>query len=145
MISSHRPVDSEPSANSPSGEPDASANSERKTITPEGKQAFSFAFNETGLNEDTQRYLQDVVKLLRDNPHLRVRVVGHTDNIGTAAANRVVSIRRAETVRDFLVAQGVAAERIQAVGRGDTEPLVPNERAASRAKNRRIELELYTQ
>ena len=142
-------VDSEPSANSPSDEPDdqsgASENSERKTITPEGKQAFSFAFNETGLNEDTQRYLQDVVKLLRDNPHLRVRVVGHTDNIGTAAANRVVSIRRAETVRDFLVAQGIAAERIQAVGRGDTEPLVPNEGAASRAKNRRIELELYTQ
>ncbi len=141
MIPSSRP--SSPPGE-PDDQPDTLVNSQRKTVTSEGKQAFSFAFNETGLNEDTQRYLQDVVKLLRDNPHLRVRVVGHTDNVGTAAANQVVSTRRAETVRDFLVAQGVAAERIQAVGRGDTEPLVPNERAASRAKNRRIELELYT-
>ena len=112
--------------------------------TPERKRAFSFDFNETGLNEDTERYLQDVVRLLRDNPHLHVRVVGHTDNVGTAEANQTVSLRRAVAVQEFLVAAGVAAGRIETVGRGDAEPLTPNQDAAGRAKNRRIEIELYT-
>lgn len=117
---------------------------EQQALTPERKRAFTFAFNETGLNEDTQRYLHDVVELLAKNLHLHVRIVGHTDDIGTAAANQAVSQRRAETVRDFLVRQGVARERLQTVGRGATEPLMPNQNADSRAKNRRIEIELFT-
>lgn len=115
-----------------------------QAITPQRKRAFVFAFNETALNEDTRRYLQDVVGLLEKNPHLLIRVVGHTDDVGTVAANQAVSQRRAATVRDFLIAQGVAPRRIQALGKGETEPLLPNNDATSRAKNRRIEIELYT-
>lgn len=113
-------------------------------LTPERKRAFTFAFNETELNEGTQRYLEDVVELLAKNPHLHVRVVGHTDNVGTAATNQGVSQKRAETVRDFLMAQGVAPNRIRTVGKGATEPLVPNKDEAARACNRRIEIELFT-
>ena len=114
-----------------------------EVVTVEHRQAFNFDFNDTGLNEGTRRYLEDVVTLLQQNPHLHVRVVGHTDDVGTPAANQVVSKKRANAVRDFLLEQGVAADRIQTAGRGNTEPLVRSRDEAARAKNRRIEIELY--
>ena len=115
-----------------------------RLLTLKQPRAFTFGFNETTLNEGTERYLRDVVDLLQKNPHLHVRVVGHTDDVGSAEANRVVSQRRADAVRDFLLAQGVPPDRIQAIGRGSREPLLSGRDAAARTKNRRIEIELYT-
>lgn len=69
-----------------------------------------------------------------------VRVEGHTDSQGAADANLKLSQRRAAAVRDALVAAGLAPDRVQAVGRGDVQPMASNDSAAGRARNRRVEI-----
>ncbi|RNF84368.1 OmpA family protein [Montanilutibacter psychrotolerans] len=69
-----------------------------------------------------------------------VRIEGHTDSDGNAAGNLALSQRRADAVRDALVAAGVPRSRVQAVGRGQAEPVADNGSAAGRARNRRVEV-----
>jgi len=69
-----------------------------------------------------------------------VRVVGHTDDGGTAAYNHDLSYRRARAVAAALIERGVAEDRIEYEGRGATEPLAPNDSPEGRAMNRRVEL-----
>lgn len=69
-----------------------------------------------------------------------VRVEGHTDSQGAADANLKLSQRRAAAVREVLSAQGLAPARVQAVGRGDAQPVASNDSAAGRARNRRVEI-----
>jgi outer membrane protein OmpA-like peptidoglycan-associated protein len=76
--------------------------------------------------------------LLRTPEVLRVEVQGHTDNVGEAAYNLDLSQRRAETVRDFLIRNGVEASRLEAKGYGLTKPVAPNKGEKGRAKNRRV-------
>ena len=84
--------------------------------------------------------LRNVADVLKSHPEIgRVRVEGHTDNQGSVEVNLELSRRRAETVREFLVAQGVAAERLEAVGLGESKPIAENNTAEGRAKNRRVE------
>ena len=73
-------------------------------------------------------------------PGLRFNVEGHTDNTGSAAANNELSLRRAITVRDYLIGQGVAASTIDVAGLGSARPLADNATAAGRSKNRRVEI-----
>ena len=78
---------------------------------------------------------------LNNNPSpTMVRVVGHTDNTGSDAINDPLSLRRAESVRGYLADRGVRSDRIEVAGRGSREPLVSNDTAESRAKNRRVEI-----
>jgi outer membrane protein OmpA-like peptidoglycan-associated protein len=70
----------------------------------------------------------------------RVRIVGHTDNTGSDAINEPLSQRRAESVRNYLQDRGVAGSRIEVAGRGAREPLVANDTAENRARNRRVEI-----
>jgi outer membrane protein OmpA-like peptidoglycan-associated protein len=72
----------------------------------------------------------------------KVRIEGHTDDKGRATHNRELSQRRAESVRRFLVARGVAAERLTAEGFGPEKPIVPNDTEANRALNRRVEFRI---
>lgn len=74
-------------------------------------------------------------------PGMRVRVGGHTDAQGDDNANYSLSVKRAKAVRDVLIARGVAADRIQAVGYGETEPVADNDTEEGRAKNRRTTFE----
>ncbi len=104
------------------------------------KQTFEFAFNDATLTPKAQTYFNDFVGLMQMNQALHLRVVGHTDNVGKERTNRRVSLARAQSVKDYLVAQGVAANRIEIDGMGSTEPLMPNDTEANRAKNRRVEL-----
>ena len=69
-----------------------------------------------------------------------VRVVGHTDSSGSDAVNDPLSLRRAQTVRDYLDMRGVPASRMSIEGRGSREPLTENSTDAGRAKNRRVEI-----
>ena len=70
----------------------------------------------------------------------RVRIEGHTDDVGTAAANRELSQARADAVREYLIRRGVQPERLQAVGFGNSRPVDTHKTAEARAKNRRVEL-----
>jgi outer membrane protein OmpA-like peptidoglycan-associated protein len=71
---------------------------------------------------------------------LHVFIVGHTDSTGSDAINEPLSLRRAQTVRDYLAARGVPAARLQTAGRGAREPLADNGTEAGRAMNRRVEI-----
>jgi outer membrane protein OmpA-like peptidoglycan-associated protein len=71
-----------------------------------------------------------------------IRIEGHTDSLGDGAANQQLSERRAHAVRDALLARGIDAARIVAVGYGETRPIADNATAAGREKNRRIEIVL---
>ena len=77
---------------------------------------------------------------LNQNPVTTIRIVGHTDNSGSDAINNPLSVNRAAATRDYLVARGVAGNRITIDGRGSREPIADNSSAAGRAKNRRIEV-----
>lgn len=83
--------------------------------------------------------LDEVVALLRAKPELRVLVEGHTDNVGTAAANQKLSAERAEAVRKYLIDKGIDGARVEAKGIGHERPIASNASAEGRAKNRRVE------
>ena len=131
----------------PPSEPpvDASANDQADVSTDPPvafhlKRTLEFAFNDVTLTPEAQAYFDDFVGLMRMNPALQLRVVGHTDNVGRERTNRRVSLARAQAVKDYLMGQGVASDRIEVDGMGSAEPLVPNDSEANRAKNRRVEL-----
>jgi outer membrane protein OmpA-like peptidoglycan-associated protein len=77
---------------------------------------------------------------LLNNPATTVTIIGHTDSSGTDAINNPLSFNRAASARDYLVGKGVAISRIAIDGRGSREPIVSNDTAANRAKNRRVEI-----
>jgi OmpA-OmpF porin, OOP family len=84
--------------------------------------------------------LAQVIAVLRDTPEIRtVRIEGHTDGRGKPGYNRRLSQRRAESVLRHLVAAGIAISRLRAKGLGSDQPIVANDTAAHRAKNRRVE------
>lgn len=101
---------------------------------------FTFDFNSVEINDQTARYLDDLTKVLRDNPELRLRLVGHTDNVGSEKFNMKLSLSRAQKVKDYLVANGVGGKRIAVEGKGMSEPLNDNSTEGKRAINRRVEL-----
>jgi OmpA-OmpF porin, OOP family len=67
--------------------------------------------------------------------------VGHTDSVGTDAYNQKLSIRRAESVKKYLISQGIEAKRIYIEGKGESQPVADNKTAEGRAKNRRVQIE----
>ncbi len=86
--------------------------------------------------------LDQVVQALKENPELKVTVIGHTDNVGTDEYNVGLSMRRAEAVRDYLIKKGIAAGRLSTEGKGESTPIAPNETEEGRARNRRIEFKV---
>lgn len=89
---------------------------------------------------DSENVLGEIVKLLQQNEGLKLRVEGHTDNQGNAAANQALSEKRAQAVVAWLTGHGVPAARLSAKGLGQTKPVSDNGTEDGRAKNRRVEL-----
>jgi OOP family OmpA-OmpF porin len=97
---------------------------------------------ETGsavLSADAKIKLDQVVEIMMENPSTVLTVEGHTDNQGDPASNQVLSESRAQAVVDYLVAGGIAADRLTAIGYGEDRPIASNDTPEGRAKNRRIE------
>lgn len=87
--------------------------------------------------------LGQLVKFLDQNKQItRLRIEGHTDNVGKAAANMKLSGERALTIKKWLVAHGIDAKRLLAVGFGQTKPIADNSTAEGRAQNRRTEFHI---
>lgn len=101
---------------------------------------LTFENNRAALAEGSAKVLEKAAEALRQNPSVKVVIEGHTDDRGDAEYNRQLSQQRAETVRDYLIGQGISAERLTAVGKGETEPLVSNRNESDRKKNRRVEM-----
>jgi len=101
---------------------------------------ISFAVNSAAIEPRLRPVLDAFAGGLGSEPQMRVRVVGHTDNTGSDAINDPLSLRRAESVRDYLSDRGVATSRIEVSGRGSREPVATNDTPEGRAKNRRVEI-----
>ena len=86
--------------------------------------------------------LDNVVKILKDDPTYQVDISGHTDNVGDAAKNHTLSHDRANAVKAYLVSKGIDQSRVTSEGYGADKPVADNKTAAGRAQNRRVELKL---
>jgi outer membrane protein OmpA-like peptidoglycan-associated protein len=92
------------------------------------------------LKPDSAKTVAEVVKLLKENPTLKLAVEGHTDDVGAPAANEKLSRERAAAVVDALAAAGIARDRLKSSGHGPGKPIADNATSEGRAKNRRVEL-----
>ena len=102
-----------------------------------------FKTGSTGLDPSGDGVLVAVVKLLADHPEIRrIRIEGHTDNVGNAARNQKLSEGRVASVVTWLVAHGVDRTRLSSEGFGATRPLVPNDDEVGRRQNRRVEFHI---
>ena len=103
-------------------------------------QDILFAVDSASLRPDLRMDLRTIAANLQRYPDSLIRVVGHTDNTGSAAHNQALSERRADAVAAELIAAGVSGRRVIAEGRGFTQPIASNATAAGRAQNRRVEI-----
>jgi OOP family OmpA-OmpF porin len=109
----------------------------KKALILEG---VNFETGKADLTPESRTILDGVAESLVANVEIRVQVGGHTDSRGSAALNKRLSAARAESVRQYLISKGVAADRLTAAGFGPSKPIASNKTAAGRAQNRRVEL-----
>ena len=101
---------------------------------------LSFDVGRADIKPELRSVLDQFATGLKAQPATLVRIVGHTDSTGSDAVNNPLSRERAESVKGYLEDRGVNAQRIEAVGRGEREPVADNATAEGRAKNRRVEI-----
>jgi len=101
---------------------------------------IEFDVDRATLRPDARPAVDEIIKLMRDNPNLRLSIEGHTDNTGTPERNRTLSLERAASVQAALVAAGINANRLRTAGFGSDRPLANGATDADRARNRRVEL-----
>ena len=101
-----------------------------------------FEFDRADLLPDSRELLSRVAKSLLDQPQVKIEVAGHTDSIGSDSYNEALSDKRANSVRSYLISQGVAAGSIYAKGYGERVPVASNATDEGRALNRRVEIHL---
>jgi|GEM_PF-1966679 len=89
--------------------------------------------------------LEDVVRFLNDRPKMVVEIQGHTDSVGDAKANRELSRKRAEAVRDYLIKRGISKRRLVVKGYGELAPIGDNRTILGRDMNRRVELKVLSE
>lgn len=101
---------------------------------------ISFDTGRADIKPNLRPILDQFAQGLGQQPSMEVRIVGHTDNTGSDAINNPLSVNRAQSARDYLVARGVNSSRIAIDGRGSREPIADNGTAEGRARNRRIDI-----
>jgi OOP family OmpA-OmpF porin len=99
-----------------------------------------FAFDSAKLTSEGETILDEAVSVMNQNPDITVRVEGHTDSIGSEAYNMKLGQQRADSVRDYLVSQGISSSRITTRSFGESVPVASNDTEAGRAQNRRVEI-----
>ena len=101
-----------------------------------------FDFDKSVLKPEGKAKLDDLVGKVK-NINLEVIIaVGHTDSVGSDAYNQRLSVRRAESVKAYLVSKGIEKNRVYTEGKGEKQPVADNKTAEGRAKNRRVEIEV---
>lgn len=102
----------------------------------------TFGLNSHKVSPEFKAELDQLAMALGENPTYRVRLIGHTCNLGTAAYNMKLSYKRADAVKAYLMQKGVSADRLLVDGHGLKDPLASNATEEGRMKNRRVEIEL---
>ncbi len=104
--------------------------------------ALTFKSNSAQIFQSSYPKIVEFAEFLKQNPAYKVEIIGHTDSVGKAESNMILSNARAEAVKDALVEQGIKESRLSFKGRGELEPLMSNRTAEGRKVNRRIEVKL---
>ena len=102
-------------------------------------QNLFFVFAKTELLPESDGALTELFDFLNDNPSVRIRITGHTDSIGKDKDNQILSEGRANAVRPAMIDRGIDPERVEAEGKGESEPIDTNDTEEGRQKNRRVE------
>ena len=102
----------------------------------------SFAFDRADIKPEFKPTLDKVASVLRDDPNVRITIIGFTDNTGSEEYNQRLSERRAQATADYLISRGVGASQILTKGLGESEPRASNATEDGRAQNRRVEIYL---
>lgn len=105
--------------------------------------AVQFETASATLKPASFKTLDDIVRILREYPDYDLRIGGHTDNVGSSQANLLLSTQRARACYEYIVSRGIPLSRLSYVGYGESKPRASNETALGRAKNRRVEFNLY--
>ena len=108
-------------------------------------QNMFFATDKTKILPSSEPALNELYMMLRDNPELRIKIIGHTDDIASDAYNQRLSEGRAHSVRKEMIERGIDGSRILTEGHGELDPIVPNDTEEHRQMNRRVEIEILEQ
>ncbi len=103
-----------------------------------------FENNQYKLKAESFSELNRLIAFLKKSPALKIEIAGHTDNTGTPDYNNKLSQQRANSVKDYLLKKGIDAQRLLAMGYGQTKPIQTNETEIGRAKNRRVEFKVVS-
>lgn len=103
----------------------------------------SFRISSSSLTQPAKNYLQQLLARLPRHPGVQYKVVGHADSAGSTETNLSLSLQRAEAVKAYFVENGLNPNQIEAIGRGESEPVASNETPAGRILNRRVELYVF--
>ena len=98
-----------------------------------------FAFNQSELTPTAKSQLDSIMGKLQDADVISIKVIGFTDSVGSDAYNQGLSERRASSVAEYLLSQGVAPNKLTSEGKGESQPVADNETDEGRSKNRRVE------
>jgi len=112
---------------------------EAKRIFQKALQGIQFQTGKAIIKPSSFPILNQIVKVLQDNPSYLIQINGHTDNVGKPDINKKLSENRANAVMDYLTKKGINASRMKAEGFGDTVPVADNATAKGRTQNRRVE------
>jgi len=115
---------------------------EVRKLLQKAMQGVEFETGKATIKSKSYDLLNLIATIFIDNPNYIVEIQGHTDNTGKAETNKKISQKRAEAVRNYLIKQGVPAERLTAVGYGSEVPIADNKTAKGRQKNRRVEFKI---
>ncbi|GHB02815.1 OmpA family protein [Modicisalibacter luteus] len=104
--------------------------------------SVTFAFDSSDLTSEARQALNDAAAVMQQYPETRIAIAGHTDNSGSDAYNQQLSERRAQSVGNYLIQNGVSAQRLAMTGYGESQPVASNANEQGRAQNRRVEITL---
>jgi outer membrane protein OmpA-like peptidoglycan-associated protein len=101
-----------------------------------------FDTGKSTFKKETDPVLKAMTAIFKEYPKASFTIEGHTDSVGSEKSNQLLSERRANAVKDYLVANGISDDRLSAVGYGEAQPIDDNKTRAGRANNRRVEVKL---
>jgi OOP family OmpA-OmpF porin len=103
--------------------------------------SVNFDFNKSILKSESYPALDENIEVLKTRQKMTIKIVGHTDSDGNDAYNQKLSEARATAVMHYFLEKSIAANRMQAIGKGEAAPIADNKTEAGKAQNRRIEIE----
>jgi len=114
-----------------------------KAVAPPTFENVPFNENKTNISPEAAKVLDEVGKTLKENPNIRVEIGGHTDSTGSDKADMAISVKRAESVKKYLMDKfNISGDRLVVKGYGKTKPIADNKTKEGRAKNRRVEFRI---